>query len=69
MRDETNRVRRMPRSSAEMVVEQCRHLCATAASGQLYLADVTAGRAVEERGRVAAAQAATARLQSCVCPS
>jgi hypothetical protein len=68
MRNESNRLRRMPRSSAEMVAEQCRHLCATAATGQLYLTEVTAGRAVGERDRVAAAHAAAARLHSCVCP-
>jgi hypothetical protein len=50
-----------------MVVEQCRHLCATAATGQRYLAEVAAGRAVEEGRRVFAAHAATARLQTCVC--
>lgn len=68
MRDESNRPRRMPRSSTEMVAEQCRHLCATAATGQLYLSEVTAGRAVEEPRRVAAAHAAAARLHNCVCP-
>lgn len=69
MLDENNRVRRIPRSSADMIAETCRHLCATAATGQRYLADVAAGRAVAEDGRVAAAKAATARLQTCVCPS
>ncbi len=69
MRDENNRVRRIPRSSPDMIAETCRHLCATAASGQRYLADVTAGRVPEDSRRVAAAKAATARLQKCVCPS
>lgn len=68
MRDENNRVRRIPRSSAAMVLEQCRHLCATADAGQRYLAEVAAGRAVSEDRRVFAAHAATARLQTCVCP-
>ncbi len=68
MRDENNRVRRIPRSSAEMVAEQCRHLCMTASTGQKYLDDVAAGRAVEDRTRVAAAKAAYARLHTCVCP-
>lgn len=69
MRDENNRVRRIPRSSAEMVAEQCRHLCTTAAVGQKYLDDIAAGRAVEDLSRVAAAKAASARLHTCVCPS
>lgn len=69
MQDENNRVRRIPRSSAEMIAETCRHLCATAATGQRYLADVAAGRAVADSGRVAAAKAAAARLQTCVCPN
>lgn len=69
MRDENNRVRRIPRTSSEMIAETCRHLCATAATGQRYLADVAAGRAVEESGRVAAAKASTARLHTCVCTS
>ncbi len=51
-----------------MVAEQCRHLCMTASTGQKYLDDVAAGRAVEDRTRVAAAKAAYARLHTCVCP-
>lgn len=69
MRDENNRVRRIPRSSDEMIAETCRHLCATAATGQRYLDEVAAGRVVAESRRVAAAHAAAARLRVCVCPS
>jgi hypothetical protein len=69
MRNETNQVRRIPRSSSAMVEEQCRHLCASAATGQRYLADIAAGRAVADDNRVASAHAATARLRNCVCPA
>ncbi len=68
MRDANDRVRRIARSSAEMVAETCRHLCAATATGQQYLDDVAAGRAVAESGRLAAVKATLARSERCVCP-
>lgn len=69
MRVEADRVRRIPRSSAAMIEETCRHLCTAAASGQRYLADVAAGRADEDAARMARAEAAQARLRTCTCPA
>lgn len=69
MRDENNQVRRMPRTSSDMVAEQCRHLCASAATGQRYLADIAANRATADDGRIASAHAAAARVRNCVCPA
>gem|GEM_PF-5566295 len=68
MRDANDRVRRIARSSADMVAETCRHLCAATATGQKYLDDVAAGRVVEEVGRVAAVKATLARSARCTCP-
>ena len=68
MRQQPERASRMPRSSSAMIALTCQHLCTTAAVGQQYLADVATGRAPGDPRREAAAEAAQARLRSCVCP-
>lgn len=69
LQDANNQVRRIARSSAPMIEETCRHLCATAVAGQRYLDEVAAGQTTEDPVRTAAVKAALARLRTCVCSS